>query len=222
MTVTPPRRPLGTDVVEQSANDVRRRRVIAAAAVVVGAGGIGATLRVERGSAAFYLAGYALAAVWIVAAILCGPVRWKGPVQPLNTELLIGVAVGAAMFGVFVAADEIGRHVSFLAGPITNLLAKADSGPVAAVLALALVNGAAEELFFRGALTEAIGTNRALVVSTIVYILVTAVAGNTALTLAAVAMGSVLAIVRGWTGGLVAPIVTHLVWSTLVIVALPR
>ena len=222
MTLLPPDSSPQTADAATPAFDVRRRRAIAIGAILIGAGCIGATLRVERDSAAFYVAGYALAAVWIVAAAVSGPIRWKGPVQPLGLELLVGTGVGVAMFGVFVAADEIGRHISFLAGPIVNLLAKADSGAVAAVLALALVNGVAEELFFRGALTEAIGGSRALVISTIVYIVVTAVAGNTALTLAAVVMGSVFAVVRGWTGGLMAPIVTHIVWSTLVILALPR
>ena len=192
------------------------------AALIVGAALIGATLRVERGSATFYVAGYALAAVWVVAALLSMPIRWTGGTFHPRIELAIGTAIGTAMFGVFVAADEIGRHISFIAGPIVNLLAKADAGPVVAVLALALVNGVAEEMFFRGSLPDAIGGRTPLVISTVVYVAATAAAGNTALTLAAIVMGAVFALVRSRTGGLIAPITTHLVWSTLVVLALPR
>ena len=126
------------------------------------------------------------------------------------------------MFALFVPAAEIGRNFTVLAGPIDNVLGKADAGPVVAVLALALVNGLAEELFFRGALNDAIAGRWALIASTVVYVGVTAVAGNIALTLAAVVMGAVFAAERRITAGLVAPIVTHLLWSTLIVVALPR
>ena len=201
---------------------IRCRRVVVVVAVLVGAALIGATLRLPRGSASFYVAGYLLAGVWILASVLGGPVRMRGPLMLRSNELVIGIALGAVMFALFVPAAEIGRNFTVLAGPIDNVLGKADAGPVVAVLALALVNGLAEELFFRGALNDAITGRWALIASTVVYVGVTAVAGNIALTLAAVVMGAVFAAERRITAGLVAPIVTHLLWSTLIVVALPR
>jgi len=215
-------RSVESPTVVKNPTEQRHRRAVALSALIVGAALIGATLRVERGSATFYIAGYALAAVWVVAALLSLPIRWTGAMFHPRIELAIGTVVGTAMFGVFVAADEIGRHISFIAGPTVNLLAKADAGPVVAVLALALVNGVAEEMFFRGSLPDAVGGRTPLVISTVVYIAVAATAGNTALTLAAIVMGVVFALVRSRTGGLIAPITTHLVWSTLVVLALPR
>jgi hypothetical protein len=45
---------------------------------------------------------------------------------------------------------------------------------------------------------------------------------NVALVAAAVVMGTVFMVERRITGAVVAPIVTHLSWSTLVILFLPR
>ena len=139
-----------------------------------------------------------------------------------SRDLAIGVAVGGAMFGVFVLGAEIGRHISVLAGPIDSVLRKADGGSMAFVITLALVSGVAEELFFRGALLAVVPVRHAAVISVLIYVAVTAVAGNTALTIAAIVMGAVFALERVVTGGLVASITTHVVWSTLMILALPR
>ena len=59
-------------------------------------------------------------------------------------------------------------------------------------------------------------------ISFVLYVVVTALVGNTALTVAAIVMGVVLTGERWVTGALFAPIATHVVWSALVIVALPR
>lgn len=200
----------------------RNERIVVSAAVVGGAALIAATLRLPRGSGAFYVAGLALAAVWIVASLASGPVRWYGTTTGQREQFGLGVVAGVLTFGGFVGGAAVGRHISVLAGPIDSVLGKADAGPVVAVLGLALVNGVAEELFFRGALVESLPARGALVVSTAIYIAVTAVAGNTALTVAAIVMGAVFAIERRITGGIVASIVTHLSWSTLIILFLPR
>lgn len=202
----------------------RRDQTVVVAAIVIGASLIAATLRVPRNGTAFYACGFAAAAVWVVAAWLCRPITWMRRGE-LTRDLVIGVVAGAAMFGVFVLGAEIGRHISVLAGPIDSVLRKADGGSIVLVLTLALISGVAEELFFRGALVPVLpvrDSRHAAALAVVVYVAVTAVAGNTALTVAAVVMGTVFAIERVYTGGLAAPITTHLVWSTLMITALPR
>ena len=199
-----------------------RARAIVAIAVVCGAVLIAATLRVPRDSDGFYAAGFGLAAVWVLAALGAGGVRTPVDRVNLASDLLIGVALGALTFAVFLGGDEIGRRISFLAGPIHNILAKADAGALAAVLTLALVNAVAEEVFFRGVLMDALPDHIAPMVSVVVYVGVTAVGGNTALTVAALVMGAVFVAERVITRSLLAPIVTHIVWSTLVILLLPR
>ncbi len=199
----------------------QRRQRIVIVALIVGATLVGATLRLPRGGVGFYFAGYALAGVWVLATAISATPPRHG-VRKARFDISLGIIVGAVMFGVFVLGAEIGSRISVLAGPIANLLDKADAGPVLAVLALAGLNGVAEELFFRGVLIDAIGGRRAAVVSVVAYVAVTAVAGNTALTLAALVMGVVFTAERMFTGRLFAPIVTHLVWSALMILALPR
>jgi membrane protease YdiL (CAAX protease family) len=89
-------------------------------------------------------------------------------------------------------------------------------------LVVALVNGAGEELFFRGALHAALEPHRPAITSTIVYVGVTAATGNVALVIAAALMGTVFSLERLSTRGVIAPMATHLTWSTLMVLALPR
>jgi membrane protease YdiL (CAAX protease family) len=193
-------------------------------ALAIGAALVGLTLRVPRGGSAFYVAGYALAAVWIVATSVGGSLRLRGA-APRLIDLAIGAGIGVAAFGVFVGAAEIGRRISALQGPLDSVLARADAGPLAAVLTLALMNGVAEELFFRGLVVDRAhhwSPRGRAAVAIVLYVAVTAVAGNVALTLASVVMGVVFAITRLWRDGLAAPIAVHVVWSTLMLLALPR
>lgn len=195
--------------------------MVVVVALAAGTALIIVTLHVPRGSAAFVVTGYLLAFVWVCAAMLARPIPWIGLGSARN-DLALGVATGVATFGVFVLAAWIGKRISVLSAPIDSVLARADAASVAVVLTLALVNGVGEELFFRGALPRAIGSRSPLVLSTVLYVGVIAVAGNTALTLAAIVMGTVFAVERRRTGGLIAPVATHLVWTTLILVALPR
>jgi membrane protease YdiL (CAAX protease family) len=211
------------------ADRLGRRWMLVCTALVLGAVLVGATLRFDRGSAGFYVAGYLLAGVWIGASLLATDQRAaRRALFDVPTEITGGVVVGAVMFVVFVVGAAAGRQFSVLAGPIDHILRTADGGSLAAVMTLALVNGVAEELFFRGVLVDALAARRerstrdVFVWSTVVYVVVTSVAGNTALTLAAVVMGAVFAAERWYTRSLVAPVVTHLVWSTLMILVFPR
>ena len=72
----------------------------------------------------------------------------------MRVTLAAGVLGGAA-FGAFLLASVIGRHLPVISGALDTVLEKADAGPVALVLSIALVNAVAEELFFRGALHAA-------------------------------------------------------------------
>ena len=54
------------------------------------------------------------------------------------------------------------------------------------------------------------------------YVIVTAATGNLALVIAAAVMGTVFSLERLSTRGVLAPMVTHLTWSTLMVLALPR
>ena len=61
-----------------------------------------------------------------------------------------------------------------------------------------------------------------MVVSTAVYTLATASTRNPALMLAAGVMGTLFSLQRRASGGLQAPAITHLTWSTLMVTFLPK
>ena len=212
-----------TDAVVEPAAVRHRRRLTAAVTLVAGAALLAATLRVPRGSTAFTVLGFVVATTWIVGAFVSGPI----PLRPhsraaTGTVILSAVAVGIASFLVFLGAYLVAEHLPVLSGALDRVLGKADAGPFALVLAIALVNAVAEECFFRGALYAALEPYRPVVLTTFIYVAVTATTGNPALVAAAVVMGTVFGLERRATRSVLAPLITHAVWSTLILVALPR
>ena len=86
---------------------------------------------------------------------------------------------------------------------------------------ITLVNGFAEELFFRGALYTALGAFHPVLISTLLYAVATSASGNPMLGFAALILGAVCAWERRATGGVLAPVLTHVVWGLLMVLALP-
>ena len=199
-----------------------RRRVVTAIAIVVGTALLATTLRVPRGSAWFTVLAVLVAATWTVGSFVSGPIPFQ-PDRDTPWRTFLGpVVVGIAAFGVFVIAYLVARHLPLVGTALDGVLATADAGPIAVVVLVALVNGAGEELFFRGALHAALEPHHPAIATTVVYVLVTAATGNLALVIAAAVMGALFSLERLSTHGVLAPIVTHLTWSTLMVLALPR
>ena len=86
---------------------------------------------------------------------------------------------------------------------------------------ITLVNGIAEELFFRGALFAAIGVRHPVLISTVIYTLATVAGGNPVLVFAAAVLGAVVGLQRRAGGGVLAPILTHITWSSAMLFVLP-
>lgn len=165
--------------------------------------------------------GLTTAAVWVAGALWTGPPpMWRTGASRSPGPLLAGL-IGILAFAVFASTAIAAKHLQVLEAALRSLFRKADAGPVAVILLVALANAVGEELFFRGAL-HASGTPRTALVTTVVYAGVTLATGNAALVLAAVVMGIVWAFERVASGTVLSPLVTHVVWSTLMIVALPR
>jgi membrane protease YdiL (CAAX protease family) len=85
---------------------------------------------------------------------------------------------------------------------------------------ITVVNGVAEELFFRGALYAAIPRHPVLV-STLAYTIATLATGNVMLGFAAILLGLVVGLERRASGGVLAPVLTHVTWSTSMLFLLP-
>lgn len=215
--------PVARDHTEPDAA-FRRRRVVAALTLVAGAVLLAWTLRIPPGDGMFYVACLALAAVWAIGALLSGPLhlgwartRTGGLARPVVQSLTLGILILA----VFLAGALVVAHIPLLRNPVERLLAHAQEGSLTAVAVLTAVNGVAEELYFRGALYAAIGRRHAVSLSTLFYALITVGPGIPLLILAAAVIGLVTALQRRVTGGVLGPIITHLVFSLGMLFCLP-
>jgi membrane protease YdiL (CAAX protease family) len=201
-----------------------RGRVVAAATLVAGAVLLGFSLASRPGDSRFYVLTLAVAVVWLVGGWLAGPLHlgrtpWGGSHarRPVITPILLGLAAGA----VFIAGALVVREIEPLRSFVADVLAHARRGNLALVALLTLANGAGEEVFFRGALFSAFGRRHAVIGSTVVYTLVTAATDNPMLVFAGLVMGALFALQRQVTGGILAPLLTHLTWSLVMLFALP-
>jgi hypothetical protein len=211
---------------ESDAAFLRRRRVVAGTSLV-GAGLLGASLSREPGSPAFYGLTMATAGTWVAGGLASGklhlghmPDVWRHTAdlrRPVVTPVLLGVGA----FGAFYGAALVARRIPVLRRAIAHILSFADEGDDGLVLVTTLANGAAEEVFFRGALYAAIGARQPVATSTGVYVLATVATRNPALVLAAGVMGALFGLQRRATGGIQASTLTHLTWSSLMLRYLP-
>jgi uncharacterized protein YbjT (DUF2867 family)/membrane protease YdiL (CAAX protease family) len=204
-------------------SDTRRKGVVAAVAVV-GAGLLGASLSTEPDSRRFYGLSAAVAGTWVVGGLASGPIHLgfdHSRRGALRRPIVEPVAIGAGAFAAFYGAALVARRVPVLNDAIASVLQYADRGSDPLVLATTLANGLGEEVFFRGALFDAVGARHPIAASTAVYTVSAAATRNPALVLASTVMGALFAGQRRATGGVLAPILTHLTWSTLMLRFLP-
>ncbi|MCV7344299.1 CPBP family intramembrane glutamic endopeptidase [Mycolicibacterium rhodesiae] len=202
---------------------IRRRRIAVCVVLVLGAALLGLSLTRRPGDAAFYWLTMALAATWAFGARASGPVhlgciRWRGRNQ---RPVITGLAIGLLLGGVFVLGGLVTREIPPVAEAITRVLEYANHGSLLLIVVITLVNGLAEEMFFRGALYTALGAFHPVVISTVLYTIATCASGNWMLGFAAIILGTVCALERRATGGVLAPVLTHVVWGLIMVLALP-
>ncbi|MBC7630853.1 CPBP family intramembrane glutamic endopeptidase, partial [Aeromicrobium sp.] len=124
-------------------------------------------------------------------------------------------------FGFFYGCALVCRHIPVLDRSLKHVLEFADQGSAPLVALTTFANGAAEEVFFRGALYAAAGTSHPVVKSTAIYALATTSTRNPALVLASGFMGTLFGLQRRASGGIQAPMLTHLTWSALMLRFMP-
>jgi len=207
----------------ESDRDLRRRQRVTVAFVVLGGVVLGLSLRIEPGNDWFYPATLGLAAVWAIGAFASGPLHlgrtWHGE-QPGPRPLLVPAVYGIALALVFAIGALVVREVPWLDTQVQHVLDHADQGSVPLLAVITAINGVAEELFFRGALYAAT-TRYPVVVTTLAYTAATMATGNPMLVFAALVLGTLVGLERRATGGIQAPIITHVLWSVTMLVVLP-
>jgi membrane protease YdiL (CAAX protease family) len=202
----------------------RRRRRVTAGVSVAGAGLLGVSLSQKPDSRSFYALTLGVAGTWMAGGLASGPLHlgWvQTPRATLRRPLLTPVIAGVGAFGLFYAAALGARRVPPLDAAVSRILRYAQQGDPALVLTTTLANGVAEEVFFRGALYAAVGVDAPVLTSSAVYSLATVATRNPALVLASVPMGVLFALQRRASGGIQAPIISHVTWSVLMLRFLP-
>jgi membrane protease YdiL (CAAX protease family) len=203
---------------------VLRRRIVVVVVLVIGGALLGYSLTRRPGDESFFWLTLALAAVWALGAFASGPVhlgsvRFRGRNQ---RPVITGTVVGLALGGAFVIGGLIAREIPGVTEYITRVLEFANYGPLVLVVFITVINGIAEEMFFRGALYTALGKTHPAVISTVIYVVATAATtGNPMLGVAALIVGAVCAFERRMTGGVLAPMLTHFFWGLIMVLALP-
>ncbi|HVT66540.1 MAG TPA: CPBP family intramembrane glutamic endopeptidase [Trebonia sp.] len=178
----------------------------------------------RAGSLRFYLLTASLAGIWTGGALGAGPVPWRGggrrnrPASAAQSLIVVPAVTGTVTFAVFYGAARAARRHPALRRAIAAVLRYAEAGSTPLVVLIASGSGVAEELFFRGALWSG---PHPLRTTTLAYAASTAATGNPALVLA----GLLTSVVFGWqrdaTGGVIAPAITHVTWSLLMLHYLP-
>lgn len=204
---------------------LRRRRVVAVVTIVIGALLLGLSLNLAPGDNLFYVTTLALAVTWVIGAVLSGPLH-LGRARTRSGELVARpvvqpLVVGVAAVVVFTVGAVGVAHVGPLRDSVNAVLDHARFASLPVVVLVTFVNGVAEELFFRGALFAAIGKRHPVTISTVLYTATTLATGSLMLVLAAAVLGLLVGLERRVTGGILAPMITHVIWSTGMLLILP-
>jgi membrane protease YdiL (CAAX protease family) len=208
----------------QPDSEFRYRRRVVAGTAVAGAGLLGASLSTRPDSPEFYALTLGVASIWTAGGLRSGPLHlgWApAGDETYRRPIIVPILTGAGAFAAFYGTALVARHIPILNEAITSVLQYAHQGSDRLVLLTTLANGAAEEVFFRGALYAAVGMKHPVSLSTAGYMLATSATRNPALVLASGATGALFALQRRASGGIQASALTHLTWSTLMLRYLP-
>jgi membrane protease YdiL (CAAX protease family) len=200
-----------------------RRRIVVGITLAVGATLLGLSFSVRQGGPAFYPLTFGLAATWTLGSLLSGPLYLGHILRggTLRRPIITPIVAGLLLAALFVVGAFVIRTIPALASLTEDVLGYARLGNLWIILVITLVNGIAEELFFRGSLFAAIGTWHPVLISTALYALATVAGGNPILVFAAALLGTVVGLERRASGGILAPILTHITWSLSMLLVLP-
>jgi len=163
-----------------------------------------------------------LVGVWL-APMLDAPAQGADHAVGSSVQLGLGVATGAALFiatrafvAIAVRSAAFARHVGAAYGRADDV-----SLPMAIVLSV-FVTAIGEELFWRG-LVYRVGVDLlasvavAACVGWILYVIANLPSRLLPIIAAAVVGGAVWTVLAWWTGGILAPIASHMLWTALML-----
>jgi membrane protease YdiL (CAAX protease family) len=157
-----------------------------------------------------------------VTALLLGPPAWSPDVSAI-VSLSLGLAAGLALY---VATREafviIGRWEPFRRQSLDMYRKQGGLSLTAALLLSIAISVPGEELFwrglFQGELTEALdGSGWAPVLAWLAFVLANLPSANLAIAAGAVVGGAVWVALAWWSGGILAPLACHVLWTGMMI-----
>ncbi len=167
------------------------------------------------------------ACVLSLFATLFRPRWWKGVDFSLN-NILLGVAIAVALWGVFWVGDKLSQLMFDFARPQVDSIygMKEGESPWLLTALMLFLIGPAEEIFWRGyvqqTLSERWNANIGFVVTTIIYALVHAGSFNFMLTMAALVAGAAWGLLyRLFPNRFAAIILSHALWDVAVFIWFP-
>ena len=198
---------------------------MSAVTLVIGSVVLGFGFTQPQGSNAFYVLTIVLALVWTIGAFASGPLHlgWSHTrsgtrtARPVLQPFLLGVLAVA----IFLAGAVVVAQIPILRDEVNDVLNFARFASLPVVAGITLINGIAEELFFRGAIFAAIGRRYAVTISTVLYCLATVATLNVMLVFSAIVLGVVVGLQRRVTGGVLGPMITHMTWGMSMLFILP-
>ena len=153
---------------------------------------------------------------------------WWRQVRWSVSDVLLGVGIAVALWGIFWLGDKVSSFLFDFARPQVDTIygMKAGESPWVLSLLMLFLIGPAEEVFWRGYVQRTLslrwGANAGFAVSTLLYALVHAGSCNFMLVMAALVAGVVWgALYRFFPRHFVAIILSHALWDVAVFIWFP-
>lgn len=169
----------------------------------------------------------ASACVLSLIATLFSPGWWKR-VKLTPTNILLGIAIAAALWGIFWIGDKLSQMMFDFARPQVDTIygMKDGESPWLLTFLMLFLIGPAEEIYWRGYvqqnLSERWNPNVGVIVTTAIYALVHAGSFNFMLTMAALVAGAAWGILyRFFPERFAAIIISHALWDVAVFIWFP-
>ena len=169
-------------------------------------------------------------ALFVISAVLFASRRERTLLPRTGSEwrrdILIGIACGAVMTaGTYVLYAIIERWIPSLAKSVNGLYANAGAASLTVALVATSMAVFAEELLWRGPLFRVLehrtGRVMAIAISLGTYTLAQGGSRSLVVMLAAFICGAIWLTERLWTRSVVAPLLSHLMWTLIVVHLLP-
>jgi membrane protease YdiL (CAAX protease family) len=177
---------------------------------------------VVRGRVPFWPAAATTFAVIGIASLLAGdPSCCRG--TDITFASGVGVVSGLVFYGATRVVVDLATQHPVLHGAVADVYRRSQETPFVTVLVLTLVIAVpGEELFWRGLvlpeLREATSTAIGALLTWAAAVGVNAAWASAPLLAGAVVGGALWTLLATWSGGVVAPIASHLVWTGLMLV----